>query len=418
MIGTKKAFRHVLKAVPPPRSKFLSLADCLGKVLARDLRARLDLPRFDNSAMDGYALDAGQTRHATESRSVDIQIVGVCAAGDRPIIGAKNKAYRIYTGAPLPKSCDSVIVQELAEIRGGKLIVNKPVKLGRHVRLRGEEIIRGHSLMPRGTRLDPAGLGYLASQGFVRVPVWPSPKTSLIISGSELRQPGETLEPGAIYDGNGISLKAALRYSGASDPALCHTNDNLALLKKALGQALEESDLVLLSGGVSVGDRDYGREALKDLGVKTIFWGVSQKPGKPLFFGRKGKKAVFGLPGNPVSANVCFQIYVSPWIHKFMGQTLESIQSFPLGQKVQPDPKKTLFVSGQIHVNGRGPEIFPRPDQGSHRLSSLAGSHGLLEIPPGHKSLAEGTEIRFHPLKPALFLFSSSRNRSREKMTQ
>lgn len=291
------------------------VGDAVGLVLAASVLAPLDLPLFDNSAMDGYVF-----RFADFVAGEDLELVGEVAAGDGLFLLPQGRvAMRIFTGAIIPEGADTVIQQEWVSVENGKLRINNAdFALGKNIRPQGSEVLKGEPLLEAGLRLSPAAIGLLAAAGIQEVLVYTPPKVAILVTGRELCQEGMPLALGQIYESNSSMLTAALSSIGISVQSVWFVEDTLEDTVLQLEKALADADLVLLSGGISVGDYDFVREATRACGVKEEFYKIRQKPGKPLFFGTKEGKYVFALPGNPGSALTCFYQYVLLFLSKAM----------------------------------------------------------------------------------------------------
>jgi len=299
MISVKEAKQLITKYLPKPGTKRVPLGNSLGCVLAENVRSKVSLPSFNNSAMDGFVLRASDVKSATSSNPVKLKIRGSIKAGDfvRKPLG-RGETYRIMTGAPLLKGGDTILPVEEMQLNGKSLVISSAFKRGRHVRLEGEEIKKNQLCIKKGALITPGLTGFLASCGSKTIGIYPKPKVSVIATGSELVDLDKKLLPGKIYDSNRPLLMAALEEMGIT-PLLSKTvRDNEQLVRTTIRNSLKKCDVMILMGGVSVGDYDFVKSTLKQLGVKEIFWKVKQKPGKPLYFGKKGKTLVFGLPGN------------------------------------------------------------------------------------------------------------------------
>jgi len=382
MIDTKQAQTLIADNVPPSREETVFLSAALGRVTALNIYSPIDLPLFDNSAMDGFLLSSRETAPATSAQPVTLAVRRTIKAGSRnPSILEENEACHIMTGAPIADRADTVVAKEKADFKDGRLFIHAPVTKGLNIRSRGEELKKGDLALAGGTVIHPGVVGFLAMMGINRVRVMGEPKISLLATGSELIAPGQSLSPGKIYDANTSMLKAALAGMKLYPVFVKKLMDEPRAIKQVLSFALKESDLVILTGGVSVGDYDFVKDLLAESGVKTLFWTVSQKPGKPLFAGIKDSKLVFGLPGNPAAVFTCFYEYVYPAIRKFMGYSIPYLRSdvMRLGAPVKADADKTLFIKGK-----RGAEntVFPLRHQQSHMLSSLSEADCLIVVPP------------------------------------
>ncbi len=386
-----------LRALKP---EIVSLIDAAGRYLASDIEAPVHLPLFDNSAMDGYAVVSSDVAEASEDNPVTLKVGGVVAAGDVPA-GAvtTGQAMQIFTGAKVMPGADAVIPQEdvFRSESGDTIIIERPAAVGAHIRRAGEEVQKGDIILRDGDCLTPAAIGLLACLGIDKVSVRPRPRVGCIITGSELCPPGSPLREGMIYNSNSSMLVAAVMQTGAPVVFDRESSDDLAALSSVLQQALSVSDVVLLTGGVSVGQFDYVRAAAAKSGVDEVFWRIAQKPGKPIYFGATPdrSKIVFGLPGNPASVLTCFYEYVTPALRQLMGAknsravTLTASLDAPFSKR----GSLTQFLKGHINEDGT---VSILEHQGSHMLSSYAQANCLVVIPAEENHLQEGAKVQVH----------------------
>jgi len=351
-----------------------TLADAVGKMLAENLVSPHDVPPFDQSAMDGYAI-----RHADLAAGQPLRIIGSAAAGQSPAVEWINgSAMRIFTGAPIPPGTDTVVIQEHVTVTGEALHIEKPPILpGANVRPGGSQNRRGDTILTAGTRLDPGAVGFVASVGIDRVPVIPYPRVGIIVTGKELVPPGMPLSPGEIHESNSHALLAALSILGVKPILTVHCDDDKDLITDRLQASLSMCDIVITTGGVSVGDHDHVRTAANRCGVDTLFYKVRQRPGKPMYLGRKNDALVFGLPGNPASVLTAFYAFVVPALHLLSGQ--DDTGGLPqVKRRLLSDINKkeglTYFLRGRLQ--GEAVEVFP--DQASYKMNSWAGTDALL----------------------------------------
>lgn len=381
-----EALALIRRHTPRPLSKKCLLRDSFGAVLSADVAAPFSMPVADNSAMDGYVICAQDAAAASVNRPVLLKIVGTLKAGDgRPLRVAAGTTYRIMTGAFIPKNGDAVIAKEDALVKDSLLFVERPIRGGQHIRRRGEEVRRGQLLLKKGNLLNPAVVGVLASFGFSEVKVYAQPKVTVLATGNELTPPGKRLGPGRIYDSNSWMIRSALLQMGVKPLRVMTLRDEINSVRKVVQRALVDSDCLILLGGVSVGDHDVVKEALTLEKVRTVFWKVSQKPGKPLFFGCKGNKIIFGLPGNPAAAFTCFYEYVYPSLSKLCGRGETGLEQRTVNVEgpVPVDTTKHLFLKARLLRNPSG-EIAAAQTlghQGSHMLTSLVDADGFLQVP-------------------------------------
>lgn len=409
MISPEEALALIASHVGPLPPRRVILADAAGCALAEAVVARVDLPPFDNSAMDGFAVRAGDLAGATRQAPVSLQVKGEAAAGDRasPAVGP-GEAVRILTGAPVPAGADAVVKQEKTERKGDSVLILAAPCVGENIRPRGEDVRAGEPLLSAGASLRPYEIGLLASQGLVEVTVIPGPSAAILATGSELAVPGEPLQGGQIYNANGPALAAALARWGVPVQDMGSVPDDPSKVASALGRAMGHCDLLIVAGGVSVGDYDYTREVLQGLGFEEIFWKVAIKPGKPLLFGRIPAREggrdtwVFGLPGNPLSALVCLEEFVRPALERMRGVTLiqpsyhlrgRALNAYPLPKERQ----QFLFCRATMEGDEYALEVI-RP-QGSAMLKMASGANALAVGRIGMGQVREGDLLPFRWLK-------------------
>ncbi len=384
--------RHlILKHHKPLRKEKRFLIAALGYIASRNCRASVALPVWDNSAMDGFVLCAADIADATILKPVVIPICGVARAGDAIQKLKPKTALRIMTGAVVPAGGDTILPVEDAQIENEHLVFTQPLQKGRHIRYRGEEICHGALLSIKNQVVTPGTLAFLASVGVSQVDVFAVPRVAVIITGSELLQPGKKLKSGQIYESNSAMLIAALAEMKIKPVLVKIVRDHVPTIRKVLQTALKRSDVVLLSGGVSVGDYDFSKSVLAELKVKTIFWKVAQKPGKPIYFGMRGNQSIFGLPGNPASAFVCFYEYVYPALKRLAGWENPFLprRDYSALQEIRRDSSKTLFLKCDV----KNDCVRILSHQGSHMVSSLHTANALAAIPPGMNSVGEGEKV-------------------------
>ncbi|MBI4352993.1 MAG: molybdopterin molybdotransferase MoeA [Candidatus Omnitrophica bacterium] len=399
MVSVEQAKKIIEANVPSPEAEAVLLKEALFGVLAEDVKAPFPLPVYDNSAMDGFVLRAGQTERASSQSPARFAVRGTIQAGDAPGRALlKNEAYRIMTGACVPQGGDAVLAQEEARVKDGFLLVEKPLAKGTNVRRKGEEAEKGSQLLSKGAQIHPGVMGILASLGRERVKVYRKPRVSLLATGNELAAPGRPLPLGKIYDSNSSMVGAALRAMRLEPLCVRTLPDRLSAIEKAVGEALRKSDVLVLMGGVSVGEYDYVKEALSRHKAQTLFWKVSQKPGKPLYFARKGRTLVFGLPGNPWSVFMCFYEYVYPALRRLMGYGRPYLfsASLPTEASLKADSGKTLFLKGRISLRGGQFRAGVLTRQSSHMISSLGGANGFMVVPPSSKGVRRGEKVEAH----------------------
>ena len=307
---------------------------------------------------------------------------------------AEGQAVRIFTGAPLPGGANTVVMQEKVEVANGKVMLRDTgLQQFQNVREQGSEIKAGSLAMSKGTFLSPAAIGFLGTIGVAEVDITPAPSVCLILTGNELQDPGKALAFGQVYEANSAMLSAALKQCGVSALKIIHVTDDLRLLQQAIGAALEHADMVLLTGGVSVGDYDFVVAAANNVGVQQCFHRIKQKPGKPLYFGVKDQRIVFGLPGNPSSVLTCFYEYVLPAIGNMMGKTLGLRTSkATLTHSYVKVAGLRHFLKGHV-VEGN---VTPLHAQESYRLHSYAGANCLIVLDEDGTAYNAGDEVEVH----------------------
>ncbi len=378
MTSEAEALAAVLAKAEPLGGVEMALIDSLGYFAAEDLFARRPLPAFDNSAMDGYAV-----RAASCPAGARLPVVGEQPAGaDRGLTIGPGEALRIFTGAPLPAGADAVIMQEDVVRDGDAITAQCDVEPGEFIRRQGSDLAQGQRILARGEPLTSATLGLLASQGLAKIAVGAKPRMAIISTGDELAPLGTTPRPGQIFESNSVMLHA-LALGGAAEVAMVeHAPDELARLTEIFRGALE-GDVLLISGGVSVGDHDLVKPALRALGAEIDLWRVAIKPGKPFLFGRAGRCHIFGLPGNPVSAFVTFLKFVRPALRKMAGAAPEhfGLREVParLASAIsnagdRPHYFRGVLCEGIFTLSGR---------QESHALFGLSRANALLRVAEG-----------------------------------
>jgi molybdopterin molybdotransferase len=382
MISEEEARRRVLQSVGSLRERIVPISEALDCFSTRDVVARLPLPTFDNSAMDGYAVVASSSK-----KGARLQVIGEQPAGaDRQLRISRGEAARIFTGAPIPAGADAVVMQEDTTRNGDEIVVNVDVDPGEFIRRHGCDLTEGQKILTRGERIRPTTIALLASQGFADVTIGGQVNAAIVSTGDEIVMPGRKLDQGQIYDSNSILLQALLQRCGASVTSVEHCPDQPERLIEALQRGIK-SHILVITGGVSVGEHDLVQAALRTLGAKIDIWRVAIRPGKPFLFGQAGGCAVFGLPGNPVSAFVTFLQFVRPAILKMMGANNLDLPkiSARLAVDLANEGDRPHYIRGKIE-NGR---FLPIGRQESHALFGLSQSNALLRLAIG-ESLRAG----------------------------
>jgi molybdopterin molybdotransferase len=384
LIPVAEARSRVLEAVGRLPAEPVPVADALGRVLAEDVESPISVPPFDSSAMDGYALIAGAAG--------ELELIGEARAGHPAEAGVRpGTAIAISTGAAVPEGATAVVPVERTELAGAAVRV-PDTEPGANIRRAGEDIAAGETVLRAGEALEPAALGVAASVGRASLSCAHRPRVALLVTGDELTEPGEPLAPGGIYSSNGYALAAQVERAGATLAMRERVADTVQATRAALGSALDEADVVVVSGGVSVGPHDHVKPALAELGVEQRFWGVSLRPGKPVWFGTLGDKLAFGLPGNPVSAMVTFQLFVRPALAALQGADPSiSRTSARLEQAVARNRRREQAVRVRLAAGDDGWRVsLTKGAQGSHVLTSMLGANALALIAPGEGEAAAG----------------------------
>ncbi len=388
LLSIGEALALVLGRVQPLPAEDVPLAQAAGRVLAEDARATVDLPPFPASAMDGYAV-----------RSADLPgpltIVDRSAAGrpaSRTLTG--GEAIEISTGAVVPDGADTVVpIEHIRESDG--TVEGDPTAAGQNVRPRGGDLMEGATVITAGTRLGAAHIGALAAAGIASVRCGRAPRVAVAVTGTELRAPGDPLARGEIYDANGSILETQLRSAGAVVERLPPTEDDAAATRATIERGLY-ADVLLTTGGVSVGVHDLVRAAEAELGVEEIFWRVSMRPGKPIAFGVRGATLVFGLPGNPVSTLVAFELFVRPALLALQGVAAPAPPFLPgvLGRPTRQVERDSL-LRARLRVDGDAVVLDPLVGQESHMIAQTATADTLVLIPSGSGELPAGSAVRY-----------------------
>jgi molybdopterin molybdotransferase len=389
MIEESEARRRILEAIRPPGgSEKLGLVESCGRLSAREMIATVDLPGFDNSAMDGFAVRSSEARAGSVLRVSGEQAAGI----DLGLSLGAGEAIRIFTGAPIPGGVDAVVMQEDTQFSadGATVEILDSPEPGEWLRRRGSDVCSGQRILEAGSPISPAVVGLLASQGVAEWEVRKLPRIGIVTTGDEVVEPGVALTPGHLYNSNGPMLEALVRQAGAV-PVRHHAPDDPAALGRVLGKALAEADLVVIAGGVSVGGRDFVKDCLAGLGMTSDFWRVRVKPGKPFLFGyREGgdgqNSYVFGLPGNPVSAFVTWHLFVGPAIARWVGREVVDGLVLPrfhavAGRRLENPGDRPNYARMRLEP-GTG-RLVPAGLQRSDALFGLSQARALLRLEAG-----------------------------------
>ena len=377
------------KAQEPEKVDF---RNSVGRALAEDLIAPEDQPPFDNSAVDGYAVKLNAIANATSENPVVLRCQEYMFAGRLDTVSLQEgECVQVATGAPMPLGADAVVMREQVVRKDDQVYFSHPTQNGNNLRRRGRDMSIGDSLFPVGTTIAPTHLVLLAAQGLVEVPLYKRLKINILSTGTELVDPTKKPGPGQIREANSFLLEALLQAEACKVTRLHRVVDDLKGTIKVLDEALK-ADVLLISGGVSVGDSDFVKPALKELGVEEIFWRVKIKPGKPLFFGELGETKVFGLPGNPASTFVLFEELVRPYLRKCLGH--QQIEVPMRSAKITEDFDETserlqLLRAHWYHQDGTD-WVRPVPQQGSFSIASIAQANSLIHMPEDSKPLRSG----------------------------
>ncbi|MBM3875564.1 MAG: molybdopterin molybdotransferase MoeA [Verrucomicrobia bacterium] len=395
MLSLEEALQRILAQLPPPTVAPLPPSAAAGRFLAAPAEAQVDVPPFDNSAMDGFAVRSADISRASPQTPAALRLIGEAAAG-RVFAGeaTAGTCVRVSTGSPLPRGADAVVMQEdtrAEPAQPGTVFILDAARPWENVRFRGEDVKRGSALASPGARLDAGLIALLAATGCETVAAAVPPRVGLLATGDELRDPGQPLGPGQIFESNRAMLRPLVAETGAVPAAFPVAPDTLGATTAALRSALETCDIVITCGGASVGEHDHVKDAFAALGGALDFWRVAIKPGKPFIFGRLGRTFLFGLPGNPVSAFVTFLLLVRPALLRWQGAAEIRIPSHPavLAEPLANRGDRRHFV--RVCVDAAG-SVTSAGAQASHRLGSLAAANGLVDVPPG-TTLAAGATV-------------------------
>lgn len=384
------ALALVLDGIEPLEPEPVPLEEAAGRAIAAPAHAAIDLPPFDRTAMDGFAV-----RAADVSVGAALRVVGDLAAGGGTVALEPGTAARISTGAAIPPGADAILRVEDAEVSNGSVVATAAVREGLHVRRRGEDLHAGDVLSRPGDLLTLPRLSALASAGVARVSVHRRPVLHLLVTGSELLPPGAPPEPGKIYESNGLTIGLLAEAAGATVVRQPAVGDDLEATRAAVERGLA-GDVLVVSGGVSVGPHDHVKAAFDACGVEEVFWRVRIKPGKPLWFGRRGRTLVFGLPGNPLSAIVGMALFAGPALRRLGGErdARPRFERGRLGEPAGPSDGRTTFLIAKLVRDADGvPVAWPTERQGSHMTGALGASDGFAVAPHGSGPLPAGAEV-------------------------
>lgn len=391
MISVEEAKKMIEDNVEAMPSIKVPLEEAAGFVLAEDVFSKIDFPPFNQSNVDGYAI-------AFKDAYERLTISGESAAGNAEEFSLQPKqAMRIFTGAPVPANADTVVMQEKVVVDNETLVIeDEELQEGLNFRRKGKDIKQGTLALQKGDYLSPGAIGFLTALGLTEVSIYKKPFISIIITGDELQQPGKTLQHGQVYEANSLMLKVALKQLLFNDVEILYVADDLQQLTSILKDALLKADMVLLCGGISVGNYDFVLQAATDCGVQKLFHKVKQRPGKPLYFGKKADRIVFGLPGNPSSVLTCFYEYVVDVLMLMINkkQLIKSVKA-ALAQDYKKPAGLTGFLKGLLRDDN---SVLALEAQESYRLSSYAKANCLIKLEGHHTEYKAGDMVEVHIL--------------------
>jgi molybdopterin molybdotransferase len=397
MLSVKEAQEKVLHSEIKIKTKVVSILDSLGLVLAEGIISKDDIPAYDNSAMDGFAVKSVDIIGADKNYPVKLKMIREDIPAGKASADKLESGYcvPIMTGAPIPQGSDSVVMKEDALREGVEVLIFKECKPGENIRYAGEDIKKGDKVIEKGKKIFPGDIGVMASIGKSEVLVKRPPTVGILATGNELIEIGEELKEGKVRDSNSYALASQVKEAGAYFSRFGIVKDEKSELKKSILKALSDCDILLITGGVSVGDYDYVKEILNEIGAEFVFWRVNQRPGKPLAFLTYKDKFIFGLPGNPVSVMVCFEIYVRPLIKKIMGDNKifrNSIHAMAANDFEHKEGRTDFVrvilenIDNQYYFKSTGM-------QGSGILTSMSDADGLAVFPESIGEVKKGTLV-------------------------
>jgi molybdopterin molybdotransferase len=387
MLTAVEARETILSALKPRPPRPIPLPEALDTVLAQDIVAPVDLPLWDNSAVDGYAVRCADLAGAGENNPIHLRVIAELPAGAVRSARLEPQAcIRVFTGASIPEGADAVVMQEdTRPHHEGYIAVVESVEDGEGIRRKGEDVAQGDVVLRAGGRMGPAQLGMAAAVGLAQVTVHPRPRVGVLVTGAEIVEPGQRLREGQIYDSNSYTLGALVKRAGCEAVDLGIADDTREDLREKIDYGLSECDVLITVGGVSVGEYDLVKDVLAELGCEQKFWKVAMRPGKPFVFGIRGDRCAFGLPGNPVSAAVTFLVLVRPALLKLRG--LQELDLPRIDAEAAEDfvnrGDRLHFMRGRLERLGDRWLVTPLPRQASHIISSLTNADCLVAVPEG-----------------------------------
>lgn len=405
MITVEEALDTILKEIRPLGEESTDILSASGRVLAEDIKALRNNPPWDNSAMDGYALKAGDTKDAGPENPAKLKVIYDLPAGAVPKGPVSNgEAVRIMTGAPVPEGADAVVMVEKTEAGQGFTLIKAEAKLGENIRKSGEDFKAGDVVIKAGSLVRPAEVSMLATIGMPFVLVKKRPRVAVLSTGDELCDINEVPPQGKISNSNGYALSALVAETGAVPINLGIARDTKESLHEKLRSAMD-ADCIISSGGVSVGDYDFVKDVLKEMGSSMIFWKVAMKPGKPLAFGVIGGKPAFGLPGNPISSMVAFEQFVRPALLKMAGHAnifRKTIQA-RLTKDLKIKPGRMNFIRAELKLEDGGLSATPLEGQGSGIISTMVRANSFIIVPKDSQGFKKDEAVKVQPFDPSFF---------------
>jgi len=386
MVSIQKAIQLVDTYTTTSKKMTSSLLNALDSFLAENVYSPINMPPFHQSAMDGYAV-LYDDKHLNNFILVD----EIKAGDNNQKILKPGEAVRIFTGAPTPINANAVIMQEKTSVKENILEINDVLSPFKNIRLTGEQIQEKELALAKGSQLNPAAIGFLATLGITEVLVYKKPTIAIVVTGNELVVPGNLLEFGQIYESNAIMLQTALLKNRFADITISKVKDNYIDTKNSLEQAIDKNDFVLISGGISVGDYDFVGKALLELNTHQVFYKIKQKPGKPLFFGTNNNTTIFALPGNPASALTCFYIYIETALQKFIGNPKYQKQTIQL--KLEEEYIKKGIRGEFLKAKTNGDSVKILSNQSSAMLNTFAEANALVYLEEGLETFSKNKPV-------------------------
>lgn len=396
LMPVAEAKAQILAGVSPVAAESVLIAVARARVLARDLKARRDQPPFDASAMDGYAVNS-----ANAAVGAELKVIGISAAGHGFKRALRSgEAVRIFTGAPVPGGADSILIQENASAAADSLLVKVAVRPGLHIRPRGLDFRKGEVVLRQGQRLSARDIGLAAAMNLSHIPVRRRPIVGILATGDELVEPGTPPAADQISSSNNLALAAFVEWAGGRPLLLGTVKDSLREIRAAIRRA-KSADILITSGGASVGEHDLVRKALEEEGITLAFWKIAMRPGKPLMFARRKKQRIVGLPGNPVSALVCARVFIKPLLDRLLGSPAEELTLLAaLAAPMRANDERLEYARGKLQRGRDGSLcVMPYPAQDSSMLAVLARADCLIIRPPQAPAAEIGDKVEIVTLE-------------------